>query len=88
MYRLQGSLSFPTIIVLPACGAKAALASDLASVRIRSMSAARWRRSLDRCSLSVRPHPTRKDRSMTISMYKASVPMFVQFLTNLSAWLD
>jgi hypothetical protein len=25
---------------------------------------------------------------MTISMYKASVPIFVQFLTSLSAWLD
>ena len=35
MYRLQGSLSFPTIIVLRGCGAKAALASErLASVRI------------------------------------------------------
>jgi hypothetical protein len=30
----------------------------------------------------------RKDLSMTISMYKASVPIFVQFLTSLSAWLD
>jgi hypothetical protein len=25
---------------------------------------------------------------MAISMYKASVPIFVQFLTGLSAWLD
>ena len=25
---------------------------------------------------------------MAISMYKASVPIFVQFLTSLSAWLD
>jgi uncharacterized protein len=25
---------------------------------------------------------------MTISMYKASVPIFVRFLTSLSAWLD
>jgi hypothetical protein len=25
---------------------------------------------------------------MTISMYKASVPTFMQFLTSLSAWLD
>ena len=25
---------------------------------------------------------------MTFSMYKASVPIFVQFLTSLSAWLD
>ena len=25
---------------------------------------------------------------MTISMYKASVPIFMQFLTSLSAWLD
>ena len=25
---------------------------------------------------------------MTISMYKASVPIFVQFLTSLSGWLD
>ena len=25
---------------------------------------------------------------MTISMYKASVPIFVQFLTSMSAWLD
>ena len=51
-------------------------------------SAARWRWSLDRCGPSVRPHRARKDLSMTISMYKASVPIFVQFLTSLSAWLD
>src|SRR5215813_15366072 len=36
------------------------------------------------------PHHTRNGRphAMTISMYKASVPVFVQFLTSLSAVLD
>src|SRR5208282_1089828 len=34
------------------------------------------------------PSSTRKDLSMTISMFKASAPIFVQFLTSLSACLD
>jgi hypothetical protein len=32
--------------------------------------------------------PQSKEQAMTISMYKASVPIFVQFLTSLSAVLD
>src|SRR5262249_56205604 len=32
--------------------------------------------------------PTRRRPAMTISMYKTSVPIFVQFLTSLSAVLD
>jgi hypothetical protein len=37
--------------------------------------------------LSVLP-PAKDPHSMTISMYKTSVPIFVQFLTSMSAVLD
>src|SRR5262245_47574561 len=74
-------------IALPAC-ASTTRPGCASRPRPRSSRARCFRPEAKLVNVSRNVSPTRRRPAMTISMYKTSVPIFVQFLTSLSAVLD